>query len=215
MGEKPLDEFIMRENLERVISEYRITNDHRNYMLICTSIIMLNILGTSFGVFFPHVTGLNLVQNQLLSTLLIIVNAYSCYFLFNYFSYYKLNLLAKITLFLFVSDVVEELLFLLNIINLEVPSIIGTINTVLAIPLMIIWSVKIFRIDNHKFSSIKFLRYAAIALIVTFCLSFSAGLALPFLIEDYHLYITILGSPLIMYYFFILKFSLQLKTIQE
>ncbi|PCI94415.1 MAG: hypothetical protein COB15_14135 [Flavobacteriales bacterium] len=216
MEDRPLDEYVIREGSEKLdFSEYRITLNHRNYMLFCTGIIMLDMVRSSFGMFFPHVTGFTLAQNQLLSVMLIVIEAYSCYFFLNYFNYYKLKVLARVTLFLFISYIAEDLFYLLNIINIEMPSIVGTVITMVAIPLMFVWVVKILRMDVHSYSSIKFLRYAVILLIITFCLSLIAGLGLPFLFEDYYLYIKLLGCPIILYYFFIIKFTLDLKTIEE
>lgn len=227
--EKPLDEYEFFNDAlkDKVVDnntpadepkEYMVSSNHRNLMLISTGVILLNILRFTFGPFFPHITGFSLGQNQALTIVIIGATGFTFYFMLNYFRHYKLNALVQVTWLMLIADIAPNVVYLISTFSIFLPEIIGTIINLLAIVTMIVWVVKVLRLNSMDYSAIKPLKYSAIALIFETFFGFVFGFGLMYLFEfdsGAYKYIGLSYLPIIIYHFFIIKFTLELKVKQE
>ncbi len=213
--ERPLDEYELLDGgaNEGEFSEYRVATNHKNLMLVATGALLLSVLRYTFGDFFPHITGLTLAQNQIVSIVVMAASGFSFYFMINYFRNYQLNAIVQVTWLMFIADMGADLFYLAGTFNIILPYYLNTVIGLLSIVSIIVWIVKILRLNVKNYSAMKSLRYSAITLIFSAVFGGIISAGFMFLLPpEYYQYMGLSNFPLIFYYIFILKFTLELKA---
>lgn len=210
--EKPIDDIEMFSDASiDSENEYVITKDSRNIMLLCIGITVLGLLKEASVVFFRNDFVFSPNQNIALSIIYIITTAYYYYFLYKYFIHYQLVKLSKATLVILISDVAGQIIFIANSLNYVVYEMINSTINILALVILIIWLVAIFKVENKKISGIISLKNSARSMVISFVLSM-ALMAGTMFNENWHMYLELFYLPLIIPYYFIIEFTLKLKA---
>jgi hypothetical protein len=211
--ENPLDELEFLDETPdiQLYSAFTIKKDHRNYMIICVSLLMIHFTYLGVSELFPHLTTFSLGQNRFVSVLMLVVETYYYYFLFNYFKHYQLNFLKNITLFMMVADAGSQLTYLANTFEMYLPEVITSFFSLLAFVCLIIWIILVLRLDKTQYSAIPSLKKSAKLMIASIVV---AGLisGVTLFSEDLFMYYGLTYLPIVIPYIFIIEFTLKLKS---
>ena len=182
-------------------------------MLGSSIILLLSIIRVTLTDFFPHITGFSLIQNQLFTIALIVASCYSLYFMHNYFKHYNLNDLVQITWVMFIADIIIDTIYFLSTLGLFIPYEIDNVTSSISVVSIIFWIVKVLQLKSNSYSAITSLKNAAKVLIFEVLFSIIIGVGMLYHIEPSMLkYIGLTYIPLIAYFIFIIKFTLDIQV---
>lgn len=189
--------------------EYFINKGKRLNLILSASYLIVYhvIIGLSF--LLKDLRELDSVENGIALLLFTIAIGYIYLIFVDYFKFYNLNTIKIITLIVFIAEISNQCILLVNSFNQLIPQFLSTFFNVIAVLGIIIWIIMVLRIKKPNYSAFHSFRKYAFGQIAAFALGVIISITTMF--GGYYDLADLMYLPIAIPYIFVIDLALRLK----